>query len=105
MAQGTGGPKKLPSVEKIVDGYLKAIGGKKAVATQRDASYDWVVQFNNQPIGVARTVRKAPCRRPQSAGAEDRAVRNRPERDHDAAGLQGGNLPFEIPVALPHLGR
>ena len=61
VAQATTAPKKLPSVEKIVDGYLKAIGGKKAVATQRDASYEWVVQFNNQPIGVARTVRKAPA--------------------------------------------
>jgi hypothetical protein len=60
VAQGTSA-KKLPAVEKIVDGYVKAIGGKKTVAAQRDASYDWIVQFNNQPIGVARTVRKAPA--------------------------------------------
>jgi outer membrane lipoprotein-sorting protein len=41
-------PKKLPSADKIVDNYLKAIGGKKAVAAL------------HQPFGTARTQRKAP---------------------------------------------
>src|ERR1043166_4211155 len=61
-------PKKLPSVEKIVDNYFKAVGGKKIVAAQRDATYDWTVELNNQPsgavkqsIGTARTLRKAPA--------------------------------------------
>ncbi|HKG77781.1 MAG TPA: hypothetical protein VKA78_00150, partial [Pyrinomonadaceae bacterium] len=54
-------PKKLPSAEKIVDNYLKATGGKKAAATLRDATYEWIVQLNNQPIGSARTQRKAPA--------------------------------------------
>ncbi|HEY2963014.1 MAG TPA: hypothetical protein VGJ37_11395 [Pyrinomonadaceae bacterium] len=54
-------PKKLPSADKIVDNYLKAIGGKKAAAAQRDASYDWTIEFNHQPIGTARTMRKAPA--------------------------------------------
>ena len=68
LAQGTGLPKKLPSVEKIVDSYLKAVGGKKAVAAQRDATYEWIVELNGQPIGAtnqsigtARTLRKAPA--------------------------------------------
>src|SRR5215216_5249642 len=52
--------KKLPSGDKIVDNYLKAIGGKKAAGALRDATYDWIVQFNNQPFGTARTQRKAP---------------------------------------------
>jgi len=52
--------KKLPSAEKIVDNYLKAIGGKKTAAARKDATYDWIVQFNNQPIGTAHTQRKAP---------------------------------------------
>jgi hypothetical protein len=52
--------KKLPSAEKIVDNYLKAIGGKKTAAARKDATYEWIVQFNNQPIGTARTKRKAP---------------------------------------------
>lgn len=63
-------PKKLPSAEKIVDNYLKAVGGKKAVVAQRDATYEWIVQLNNQPggavnqsIGTARTLRKAPAER------------------------------------------
>lgn len=53
-------PKKLPTVEKIVDNYLKAIGGKKAVVAQRDATYEWSVQPANEFVGTARTLRKAP---------------------------------------------
>lgn len=53
--------KKLPSVDKIVDNYLKAIGGKKAASAIRGARYDWVIQFNDQPFGTARTQRKAPA--------------------------------------------
>ena len=56
-----GSPKKLPSAEKIVDNYLKATGGKKAAATLRDATFEWLVQLNNQPIGTARTQIKAPA--------------------------------------------
>ena len=54
-------PKKLPSAEKIVDNYLKAIGGKKTVASHTDATYEWIIQFNDQPFGTARTQRKAPA--------------------------------------------
>src|SRR5215218_1109794 len=53
--------KKLPSVEKIVDNYLRAIGGKKAARAINDATYEWAIQFNNQPFGTARTQRKAPA--------------------------------------------
>ena len=81
VAQSTALPKKLPSVEKIVDNYFKAIGGKKVIAAQRDVTYEWIVQLKNQPtatanestgtanessranqsIGTARTLRKAPA--------------------------------------------
>lgn len=54
-------PKKLPSAEKIVDNYLKAIGGKKSVGALKDATYEWIVAFNDQPFGTARTQRKAPA--------------------------------------------
>jgi len=53
-------PKKLPAADKIVDNYLKAIGGKKAASALRDATYEWLIQFNGQPFGTARTQRKAP---------------------------------------------
>ena len=53
-------PKKLPSADKIVDNYLKAIGGKKSVGALKDATYEWTIQLNNQPFGTARTQRKAP---------------------------------------------
>jgi hypothetical protein len=59
-AQPSFAQKKLPSADKIVDNYLKATGGKKAVGALKDATYDWTIQFNNQPIGTARTQRKAP---------------------------------------------
>jgi hypothetical protein len=53
--------KKLPSAEKIVDNYLKAIGGKKSAGALKDATYEWLIQFNDQPFGVARLQRKAPA--------------------------------------------
>jgi len=55
------GNKKLPSAAKIVDNYLKASGGKKAVGALRDATYEWTIELNNQPIGTARTQRKTPA--------------------------------------------
>jgi len=53
--------KRLPSAEKIVDNYLKAIGGRKSVAALKDATYDWIIQFDNKPYGIARLQRKAPA--------------------------------------------
>ena len=62
LAQGTAPvAKKLPSADKIVADYLKAIGGKKAAAAQKDATYEWIINFNNQSIGTARTLRKTPA--------------------------------------------
>jgi hypothetical protein len=60
LAQQT---KKLPTAEKIVDNYLKAIGGKKQVSSIRDATYDWTVQSKDQPTGVARIQFKTPASR------------------------------------------
>jgi hypothetical protein len=51
---------KLPSAEKIVDGHLKAIGGKKRVATIRDATYEWRIQLKDQSMGIAKTQTKTP---------------------------------------------
>jgi hypothetical protein len=53
--------KKLPSAEKIVDNYLKAIGGKKSVSALKDATYDWIIHVENNPYGTARLQRKAPA--------------------------------------------
>jgi hypothetical protein len=52
-------PTKLPSAEKIVDGYLKTIGGKKRVAAIRDATYEWQIQLKDRTMGIARTQTKA----------------------------------------------
>lgn len=51
---------KLPSADKVVDNYLKAIGGKKRIANIRDATYDWTIQLTDQPMGVGKTQIKAP---------------------------------------------
>ncbi len=58
--QATVPPTKLPSAQKIVDGYLKAIGGKKRIATIRDATYEWHIQLKDRTMGVARTQTKSP---------------------------------------------
>lgn len=51
---------KLLSAEKIVDSYLKAIGGKKHVATIRDATYEWQIQLKDQQMGIAKTQIRVP---------------------------------------------
>jgi hypothetical protein len=53
--------RKLPSAEKIVENYLKAIGGKKRLAAIRDETYEWTIELNNQPIGTAKTQIKSPA--------------------------------------------
>jgi hypothetical protein len=46
---------KLPSPDKIVGDYLKAVGGKKRVAALRDATYEWAVERGGADAGTART--------------------------------------------------
>lgn len=53
-------PAKLPSADKIVDAYLKALGGKKRVAAIRDESFDWTIQSEDGRVGTARTQLRAP---------------------------------------------
>jgi hypothetical protein len=53
-------PAKLPSAEKIVDNYLKTIGGKRNVAAIRDATYEWTIQLKDQPMGLAITQTRTP---------------------------------------------
>ncbi|MBD0370520.1 MAG: hypothetical protein ICV60_06770 [Pyrinomonadaceae bacterium] len=52
---------KLPSPEKVVGNYVKAIGGKKRVAALTDARYEWTVMLKEQAIGRAVTEVKAPA--------------------------------------------
>ncbi len=62
-AQTVPAAKKLPSAEKIVANYLKAIGGKKKLSSIRDASLEWTIQLNEQPIGKAKFQIKSPASR------------------------------------------
>lgn len=54
-AQEKVAPRRLPSAEKVVNGYLKAIGGKKRVRAIKDATYEWTVWANNRRAGTATT--------------------------------------------------
>lgn len=58
--QGSAAPRKIPSAEKVVDSYLKTIGGRKRVATIRDATYQWTIQLKDQTMGLAKTQTKTP---------------------------------------------
>ena len=59
-ALGQTPPRKLPSAEKVIDNYFKAIGGKKAVAGIRDTTYDYSIHVSDQPFGLARAQTKIP---------------------------------------------
>ncbi|HEX8139134.1 MAG TPA: hypothetical protein VF544_16320 [Pyrinomonadaceae bacterium] len=54
-------PVRLPSPEKIVGDYLKAVGGKKRMLEIRDATYVWTVRLKEQELGQARMQVKAPA--------------------------------------------
>lgn len=62
-AQSDSPAKKLPSAEKIIENYLKALGGKKKLSAIRDASFEWTIHLNDQPIGKARIQIKSPASR------------------------------------------
>lgn len=53
---------KLPSPEKVVNDYLRAVGGKKRVASVRDASYEWRT-VDATSIITNRTQIKSPAAR------------------------------------------
>src|SRR5512132_3187333 len=46
--QRSAAPHKMPSAEKIMDSYLRAIGGRKRAATIRDATYEWTIQLKDR---------------------------------------------------------
>jgi hypothetical protein len=45
---------KLPSAEKIVERYLKAIGGKKKAVAIRDVVLEWTIELQGRSVGRAR---------------------------------------------------
>jgi len=45
---------KLPSPDKIIGDYIKAVGGKKRLAALRDATYEWAVRRGDTDAGTAR---------------------------------------------------
>jgi len=51
---------KLPTPDKLVGEYVKAVGGKKRLASVRDATYEWAVRRKDADVGTARTRLKMP---------------------------------------------
>lgn len=51
---------KLPTPDKLVGEYVKALGGKKRLASVRDATYEWAVRRKDADAGTARTQLKTP---------------------------------------------
>src|SRR5258705_12458510 len=63
---GRARPQKLPSAEKVVEKYLKAIGGRKRVVAIREVSVEYALQGDDQPEGVRKLQTKEPTsRRPE----------------------------------------
>ena len=50
---------KLPTPDKLVGEYMKAVGGKKRLASLRDATYEWTVLRKGADAGTARTYLKS----------------------------------------------
>ena len=50
---------KLPAPDRIVNDYLKAVGGKKRLQSIRDATYVWTL--GGRPDALSRTFVKAPA--------------------------------------------
>jgi len=50
---------RLPTPDKVVADYVKAVGGKKRLAALRDASYEWAVTGRGADAGTARTLVKS----------------------------------------------
>jgi hypothetical protein len=46
---------KLPTPERVVNDYVKAVGGGKRLAALRDATYEWAVVRGGADVGTART--------------------------------------------------
>lgn len=60
FAAATVPAQKLPSAEKVVSNYVKAIGGKKRALAVRDARFEWTVALKEQVMGRAVTEVLAP---------------------------------------------
>ena len=59
-AAGAKPRQKLPSADKIISDYVKAVGGKKRLAANRDATYEWDAAGADGEAGTATTHVRAP---------------------------------------------
>ncbi|MGH9944052.1 MAG: hypothetical protein ACRD9R_17040, partial [Pyrinomonadaceae bacterium] len=73
-------PRKLPGPDKIVEGHLKAVGGKKAQGTIRDAVYEW------------RVVAESGALLPSEASARARVSEKAPASMRSDIFLPGGEI-------------
>ena len=59
--KGVSTGQKLPSPDRVIDNYFKAIGGKKRAATIQDATYEWIIKLKDQAVGLGKTQLKWPA--------------------------------------------
>jgi hypothetical protein len=52
---------KLPSADKVVEKYWKAIGGKKRVSQVRDAAFEYTIYLNDEEMGIAKAQTSTPA--------------------------------------------
>lgn len=50
---------RLPTPDRVVADYVRAVGGRKRLAALRDASYEWSVASGGADAGTARTLLKS----------------------------------------------
>src|SRR5437763_4927793 len=58
LAQQT---RNLPTAEKIVENYLKAIGGKKQASSIHDVTYEWTPEPGDPAISLMKIQYEAPA--------------------------------------------
>lgn len=87
---------KLPSPDKVVGEYVKALGGKNRVTSVRDATYEWTyARGDEDEAGTVRTRTKSPASSRTdilTPGGERSAAAN----GRSAWARDAGGLPFTL---------
>jgi len=91
-ARQQSGTRRLPSPDKIVGEYLKAVGGKKSVAALRDSTYEWEVRRAGAAVGTARTRLKGPSAMRTDLLLEGGGARDEAANARTAWVLEAGRL-------------
>src|SRR5262249_48956440 len=88
--QRTAPTQKLPSADKIIDNYLRTIGGKKQVIAIHEATAEWTIRLQDQDQGVAKIqVQQPSARRTEMTFPNGRMISAANSRSAWVVGLDG----------------